>query len=287
MNLSLERMRSLPDEEAWPLYRALVAAGLATPDAHLHGFLVAERLGHLHSAHLAIQEGLACDPEGDLKGRMRFECGTVLRELGYIDQAIEQFTQWLGDLNDEYPSLAHSHLGAAYYNRGLALRQGGRYTESLSDYERACHEFRMSDKPDWLCMGLHNLAWAATLAGQHKTAAAALEEAQSRCSTPELAWHQKLGEAFLAATAPEGDLHRVMSLCREILDCPDADVPRVVRSHAYWLSARVAMALDLREAAEGLVEQALIWGALAGDENRCLADATDLWHELRDQIERQ
>lgn len=286
MDLRVERLYSLPDAEAWNVYRALTTLpGYDRPEIHLKGALLAHGLGKHHSAHYAILEALAGGPSGELGGRVRFVYAEILREIGRIDAAIEQFSSWLDGL-DEYRSLAPSHQGACCYNLALAFRQAGRYEESIALYQQATAEFRRREHPAWLRMCLQNLAWVACLAGESQIAAEALAEAGRYCETPSAAWQQRIGEAFLAATAPDGDLRRVMVLCQEIIDCTDADVPADVRSHACWLAGRVAMELELPADAEALTTQALIWGSLAGDANRCLRDAAALLAELRTRLNR-
>lgn len=257
-------------------------SGPTGPEIHLEGALIAQRLGRRHSAHYALLEALAGDPKGELLGRIRFVHATALREIGNFDGAIAAFTSWLADLG-QYSGLEAKYLGAAHYNLGLALRQAEHYADSLRHYQLACDEFRRRDQPTYLAMSLYNLAWAACLSGRSDIAEAALHDAEPHSSVAPFTWHHRLTGAFVQAVSENGDLHRVMELCRDIIEGPATDVPPSVRSHAYWLSGRVALALELLDTAQYMVEQALLHGARAGDANRCLSDAEQLLLEIRDR----
>lgn len=280
--LNRERSRAEIDEEAWQTYSAVAAAGHAGPEAHLEGALIAQRLGRRHSARRAILDALSYQPNGELKGRIRFVGATLLREIGDFDAAISEFTTWIKEL-EQYPTLEASHLGAGHYNLALALRQAERFSDSIHHYELACAEFRRRDRPAYLLMALYNLAWVACRAGRADLAAAALAETEPQSHMAPFCWHHRVTQAFLEAISATGDLHRVMDLCREIIEATDVDIPASVRSHSYWLSGRVALELSLVDTAQVMVELAMIHAARAGDANRCLGDADQLLQEIRER----
>lgn len=286
MDQFLDRLQSLQDEDAWSAYRVLVATGRDHPEIHLQGALIATRLGRIHWAHFAILEGFAKQPTGVVLGQLRFLYAALLREMGQLDRAVEQFDRWEAEL-DRYESLRISHLGACYFNRALALRQLERYAESLANYETAAAEFRLREKALWLAMCLQNMAWVCCLSGQPEIARAALDESRPMSNAPPLLWHQRIGELFLASITAVTDEERrgVLTGCQALAAAVDPDLPPSVRSHANWLAGRLALSLDLLSEAQASTEAALLWGATAKDDNRCLADASALWRELRDRVE--
>ncbi len=75
-------------------------------------------------------------------------------------------------------------------------------------------------------------------------------------------------------------IYRALELCEQIVGRYDA-VPHDVRSHACWLAGRVALEIGQLEAAEGFANQAVHYGSLARDENRCLMDAAELLRQVR------
>jgi hypothetical protein len=154
----------------------------------------------------------------------------------------------------------------------LISRQQERFAESIQHYRTACEHLRRHDPRGYLNLTLHNLAWAACLHGDEATALDALDEALPLCDTPESHWHQQIGRAFWLAVARRGDPRMAMTLCEEIIDYKGDDLPRAVRSHAYWLAGHVALDLDLRDTARIMAEQALL-AAVGVDTGRCMADA--------------
>jgi tetratricopeptide (TPR) repeat protein len=264
-------------QEAWWAYTALTARGGVPADVHLLGVQAAFRLGHLHSALYAIDQASVV-ASGNDAGKVRFARAGCLITLGRYDEATAELGRWIADLA-QYPSLEPAYLGLAYYNLGVVSRQRERYAESMKYYATACDHLRKHNRHADLRMALQNMAWVACLSGDEATALDTLDQAEPLCESKGAHWHQQIGRAFLQAVSSNGDLHRVMTVCQAIIEHDGDDLPLSVRSHAYWLSGRVAMELGLSETARVMSEQAL-WFAAAEGDDRCLSDAARLINEI-------
>ena len=276
----LERLRLLRDEDACNLYASL--RGDIAPEVHLEGALIAWRLGRYHTALRAVREGLALEPAGDLLGMLQFEHATLLRAIGKYEESITEAQKWIADV-DQYPGLVpKGYLGCVHFDIALTSRQLERFSQSIEHYRIALDEFQRHGHPTYVTMTLLNLAWAACLSGEVEIAADALRQAEPHSSEQPLVWHHRLTCAFLLAVSDDGDLRRVMDLCREVIEA-EGDVPPEVKSHAYWLSGRIALELGLIDTAQVMVEQALLYGARTIDPERCITDAARLMWEIRER----
>lgn len=262
-------------QEAWWAYKALTAHKEASDEVYLWASAAAYAMGRIHSAVEALEQGMAIG-SGEGLGKLRFAHAAYLMALGRYDQAAAAFHRWIADL-PQYPTLEPVYVGMAYYHLGLICRHGERFPESIQHYTTACEHLRRHNQGAYLCLTLHNLAWVACLQGDEVTALDALDEALPLCETPVLHWHQQIGRAFWLFVSRRGDLRMAMTLCEEIVNYKGDDLPMFLRSHAYWLAGRVALALGLPDTARVLAEQALI--SAVGDD-RCLTDAYRLMAEV-------
>lgn len=263
-------------EDAWAEYVRLAAAGEAEAEGHYLGARVAWGRGDLLGARRIMEDrALAAGPTGSMLAHVRFGLGMITLTLGESAVALELFDLFLQDLPGD---LAPVWEGPAYLNRGLALRQLRRYPEAIQSYHRACVLFRAEGMKCHLSHALQNMAWAACLLRDTETAREALEESRTVCETQEDLWHQRLGEAFLAATAGEGA--RALDLCRTILSEPGS-VPDDVRSHACWIGGRAALQLRQLHEALCLANEAVTVAVRAKGLNRCFHDASELLREVR------
>lgn len=290
--LGLEKLCSLYSdghyEAAYTLYRELSVLENVDAEVFLLGGRAALAMGNHYAARAALDLAINAGPEGRTLGMVRFIHGAVLLYLGEIHPAIEQFSAFLQGIID-YPELAPLFRGPALYNRALAYRQARKYNESLNDYWEACEEFRREHMREYLCQALHNRAWVACIFGDTADARAALEESLPLCDTDYLRWHQRIGEAFLAALSyhpsdPSGQAaaqRQALEQCQTIYEHAGADLPADVRSHACWLAGRISQELGELDAAESLALQAVHHGAATRNENRCLHDASELLREIR------
>jgi len=278
---SLDHLRTAYQDrklgDAWVAYKRLVAQGDADAEAHLYGALAAWADKRLYEARWAIEKAVEVDPQGSVLGQVRMVHGVVLREIGEIRAAIIQLELFISNLH-EYPQLGPVALGAAHYNLGLAYRQARRLPDSLEAYTLACSEFRREGLKTNLCQALHNFAWASCLLGETDAANEALQEAASLLDTDVLRHHQQIGEAFILAST--GNLTTAMELCQRITDHDDS-MPLGVRSHAYWVSGKVALQMGRVQEALSLAKQSVYYAAVGLGEDRCLTDAAELLHEIR------
>jgi tetratricopeptide (TPR) repeat protein len=278
---SLDHLRTAYQDrrlsDAWVEYKRLAAQGEASAEAHLYGALAAWADKRLYEARWAIEKAVESDPRGTVLGQVRMVHGVILREIGEIRAAIIQLELFINNVN-EYPQLGPVALGAAHYNLGLAYRQAKRLPDSLEAYTIACSEFRREGLKTNLCQALHNFAWAACLLGETEAAREALEESSTLIDSNPLRYHQQIGEALLKATS--GNLTTAMELCQAITDQDDS-MPHGVRSHAYWVSGKVALQLGLVQEALSLAKQSVHYAAVGLGEDRCLTDASELLHEIR------
>lgn len=260
--------------DAWDLYRGLVAAGEAGADCHMWAARVAYALGDLFSARHAADRAVFAEPSGQLRAEVLLTRGVILQEIGEAIGAVGDLvacTEILGD----YPALAAVMAGPAWNNLGLAYRQAGEFAAAVGAYTKALDIFRAEGLNGYLCVALHNRAWALCYLGDHNGARVDLQEAAPLCSDETLQLHQQLGQAFALSLGDDGEQRQALQLC-ERLASEGSDTPADVRSHALWVSGRVAMAWGLFDLAENLARQATDWGARAKGSNRCLNDAAAL-----------
>ena len=185
-------------DEAWTLYRQLEATGEAGPEAHLVGARTARRQGNLYSARAAIERAIAGAPAGEIMGQVQFCAGVVLRELGDVRAAIDQFRMFLADAI-EHPQAFEFAAGHAWYNLGLALRQVRQPEQALDAYRMACDLHRVNNLRQSLREALQNLAWVACVLDRPAVARAALDEADGLLEGEMAQWQQRIGEAFYSA----------------------------------------------------------------------------------------
>ena len=264
--------------EGWTLYRTLRETGAVGAAEHLLGARCARGRGDLFGARWALNDAVESATEGPVLGQVRFTYGLVLREIGEFGTAIEFLSACIQGMHG-YAELAPVMEGPAYYNLGLALRQTRRFPEALSAYREAAARFRAEGMRTYLCMTLHNMAWVACLVGDLPTAQSALGEAEPLCDTGDLRVHQSIGQAFAHSLGGPAEQEQAMRTCEGLTKADHA--PAHIRSHAYWLAGKVALATDRLELAESLARNALDWGARSAEESRCLRDAADLLREIR------
>lgn len=290
--LIVEHLRELRSagrfQEIHDLYLQLVAARETTAEICMLGGLAAMKLGRNVEANDALESCLERGPEGTVLGTARFVLGQVALRRGDSHSAIGWFTAFLEGM-DQYPDLRAITLGSAYYNRGLAHRQSFRLEESLHDYTLACEELTKENMMDLLCKALHNLAWVTTFFGDAIQTRQALQRARPLCSTTELEWHQRVGEAFLAtidydpldAQARTAAQHKAIALCESIVQYTGSDIPPEVRTQAYWVAGTTCVALGRTEDAYTYARKAIesAFDRATGD-HRSLHGAAELLREV-------
>lgn len=291
-HLDIERMRSLYADgrhrEAFQLYCQMVLVGETDAEQCLIGGLAAEKLGNLWAAKDALESCLEREPGAAILGKARFVLGLVMRKLGKEYEASQLLTTFLDGLS-EYPELRPVAYGQALYNRGIAYQYLCRLEDSLYDFSAACTEFRSEGLSRLLCMALHNLAWVGALFYDSIQASRALEEARPLCDTPNLKWHQRLGEAFLVAierdpfdkTSERVYQRRALELCEVIHNHQGDDLPSLIRSQAYWLAGKISLDLGEIDDAYRLGQEAIHSAFEAPAGSRCLYDAADLLRQVR------
>lgn len=213
-------------------------------------------------------------------GNWRLTYGVVLRELGDLRLAMEQFEAFMQDLG-EYPDL-EAAAGYGWFNMGLCRRQlagrpGGAVDQdglraAMEDYRRAAEEFVRESMPKLLARTLHNWAWAACLVQDSDLAAELLEQAEDLHMCEADRWHQTLGWALVEAV--RGENHAALVRCERITTAHEAPLP--VRSQACWIAGRVALQLGQTDEAERLARSALEYGTEVPGDSRCYADAAAL-----------
>lgn len=265
-------------DDAWALYRQLDATDGACAEVHLAGAQVGVAREDFLAARWAIEKAAGSNPSGNLLGKVRFMHGFVLSRLGDVSAAIEQIQAYIAGTND-YPELGPLFLGPAWLNLGVLLRQAKKYRQAIDAYETACSICRQEGLTNYLCTALQNLAWTSCFLGEVDRARSALDESESLCTT-QLRWHQKIGEAYLLSLGPSEEQRQAMDLCGQLIQHPET--PSEVRSHAYWVSGRVALNLGQLEAAEDLAKQAVHHGSHVKSATRCLRDAAELLRSVRE-----
>lgn len=228
----------------------------------------------LYRARDAVLMAKAETPEGRDLVHVLFTSGVVLREIGDINAAITDLRACLEAL-PAYPDLQAVMAGMVHYNLGLALRQARRLEESVSAYGLAIHAFHDGAMFQQLCKALQNRAWVLCLVQDADGAQIDLAESRALCTTAENFAQQRIGEAFAAMLGNSEERQWALQECDRLVE-PEANMPPDVVSHAYWLAGRVALETGAPHVAETMALQAIQTATVAGGENRCLLDASDL-----------
>lgn len=157
----------------------------------------------------------------------------------------------------------------------MSCREMGAAREA---YNRAvaCHRREGMDK--LRRESLQNLAWTCCLMQEASGAADALAESKPLCDTDEALARQQLGDAHLAFIT--GHQVRTIRLCDALVAMPS--LPADVTSHAYWLSARVALGYQDYEKAQVLANMAQQWAARDRTDSRCMSDAARVLQQIRE-----
>lgn len=256
----------------------MVAAGEAGPDADLIGAQAADALGDLFAARTAITRAADAKPSGQLLAQVLMTRGVILLELGEAMAAVEDFRRCL-ELLAELPILGPVMTGVAWFNLGRALRETKDHAGAVAAYQRAAALFRAESMETYLCMALHNVAWALCFLGDASGAESALGDARPLCRSESLRWHQLVGEAFAASLGAPEERRHALSLCGRIIG--ESSAPGDVRSHACWVAGRAGLALGLLDEALAMAQEAVGLAIEARGSNRCLTDAAELLRQVK------
>lgn len=192
--------------------------------------------GDIPEARSLVDEALRGTTEWPLRGSVLFSAALVYSADGNPERVVELLTEYLnGPCEGARVAQAHS-------NRGLALRQLGRYVEAVHDNQVAAEMFGDAGNMPHRCWSLQNGAWVACLAGDAPGAKLMLDQAREILTDEEDQLHQELGKHHLTLlTGDDAQRNDALTACSSLATMPLTS--EEVRFEAGWLAGNLAWTL--------------------------------------------
>ena len=262
--------------EGWALYREHADASPSLPaSVHYYGARCARALRNYHGARQALSLAEVAGPTGALLGQIRFTHALIVQEIGEYMTAVTAWERTIQGMH-LYPELAPVMEGPAWNNLGLTQRMLKRYDDALDAYRQAAALMEGEGPAEHLRICLLNIAWLHCIRGDVVSASVALEQAEPLIHSSAARWKHQVGVAFLSLV--QKDREGALGLCNAVAGAVEA-LPED-RSHACWLSGKIALEIGQFDMADSLARQAISHGEKARDVNRCLHDAADLLRQV-------